>query len=78
MRSVKCGSRMARLGGVEQTQRKDLPGSRSIKVIGQVATWFDLAAQRPMIRKMYGMIFARGDSANRVRPGRPDEFARSD
>src|SRR5258708_15477846 len=30
-----------------------------------------------MIRKTYVMIFATGDSANRVRPGRPEEFARS-
>ena len=29
----------------------------------------------PMIRKMHGMIFATGDSATRVRPGRPDELA---
>jgi len=46
-------------------------------VTGQVATWFDPAAQQPMIRKTYVMIFATGDSANRVRPGRPEEFARS-
>jgi hypothetical protein len=43
------------------------------QVIGQVATWFDLAAQQPMIRKMHGMISATG--ATRVRPGRPDELA---
>jgi len=61
MRPVKGGSRTGRLGGVEQTQRKDLSGSRSMRVIGQVATWFDLVAQRPKIRKMYGMIFATGD-----------------
>jgi hypothetical protein len=33
---------------------------------GQAATWLDLAAQQPMIRKMYGLISATGDSANRV------------
>ena len=33
---------------------------------GQAATWLDLAAQPPMIRKMYGLISATGDSANRV------------
>jgi hypothetical protein len=32
------------------------------QMIGQVATWRDLAAQRPMIRKMHGMILATGDS----------------
>jgi hypothetical protein len=53
------------------------PGGETAQVIGQVATWFDLAAQQPVIRKIYGMIFAAGDSANRVRPGRRDESARS-
>jgi len=33
---------------------------------GRAATWPDLAAQQPMIRKMYGLISATGDSANRV------------
>jgi hypothetical protein len=47
------------------------------QVIRQVATWFNLAAQQPVIRKMYGMIFATGDSANRAQPSRPGDFARS-
>ena len=36
--------------------------------------WWDLAAQRPMIRKMDGMILAAGDSANRVRPDKIGRF----
>ena len=31
-------------------------------MIGQVATWFDLAAQRLMTRKMHGTILGTGDS----------------
>jgi hypothetical protein len=38
---------------------------RDGQVVGQVATRFDPATQQPMIRKMYNMIFAAGDSANR-------------
>jgi len=42
-------------------------------VTGQAATRFDLAARQPMIRKMHGMVSGTGDSANRARPGRPDD-----
>ena len=50
MRPVKDGSRIGRLGGVEQIQRGDLSGSRSMAGHGHAADMLGSAPATPIIQ----------------------------